>query len=31
MDIATRTSLLREAEERNGSCEPTAPEHHWSG
>jgi catechol 2,3-dioxygenase-like lactoylglutathione lyase family enzyme len=30
-DIATLTDLLREAEERHGKYEPTAPKHHWSG
>jgi len=31
MDVATLTELLREAEERHGSYEATAPKHHWSG
>ena len=31
MDVATLTELLREAEERHGEYEPTAPKHHWSG
>ena len=31
MDVATLTELLREAEERHGNYEPTAPKHHWSG
>ena len=31
MDVATLTDLLREAEERHGQYEPTAPKHHWSG
>jgi catechol 2,3-dioxygenase-like lactoylglutathione lyase family enzyme len=30
MDVATLTALLREAEERHGEYEPTAPKHHWS-
>ena len=30
-DVATLTELLREAEERHGEYEPTAPKHHWSG
>jgi catechol 2,3-dioxygenase-like lactoylglutathione lyase family enzyme len=29
-DVATLTALLREAEERHGAYEPTAPKHHWS-
>ena len=29
-DIATLTELLREAEERHGNYEATAPKHHWS-
>ena len=29
-DVATLTDLLREAEERHGRYEPTAPKHHWS-
>jgi catechol 2,3-dioxygenase-like lactoylglutathione lyase family enzyme len=31
MDVATLTPLLREAEERHGQYEATAPKHHWSG
>jgi hypothetical protein len=31
MDVATLTDLLREAEERHGPYEATAPKHHWSG
>ena len=31
MDIATLTSLLREAEGHHGIYEATAPAHHWSG
>jgi catechol 2,3-dioxygenase-like lactoylglutathione lyase family enzyme len=31
MDVATLTPLLREAEERHGKYEATAPKHHWSG
>jgi catechol 2,3-dioxygenase-like lactoylglutathione lyase family enzyme len=31
MDVATLTQLLREAEERHGDYEATAPKHHWSG
>jgi hypothetical protein len=31
MDVATLTSLLREAEEHHGPYEATAPKHHWSG
>jgi len=30
MDVATLTPLLREAEERHGEYEATAPKHHWS-
>ena len=30
MDIATLVPLLREAEERHGKYEATAPKHHWS-
>ncbi len=30
-DVATLTDLLREAEERHGKYEATAPKHHWSG
>jgi catechol 2,3-dioxygenase-like lactoylglutathione lyase family enzyme len=29
-DLATLTDLLREAEQRHGEYEPTAPKHHWS-
>jgi len=29
-DVATLTALLREAEERHGAYEATAPKHHWS-
>jgi len=29
-DVATLTQLLREAEERHGAYEATAPKHHWS-
>jgi len=31
IDVANLTELLREAEERHGQCQPTAPKHHWSG
>jgi catechol 2,3-dioxygenase-like lactoylglutathione lyase family enzyme len=31
LDVATLTELLREAEDRHGEYEPTAPKHHWSG
>ena len=31
MDVSSLTQLLREAEERHGKYEPTAPKHHWSG
>ena len=31
MDVATLTEFLREAEERHGEYEPSAPKHHWSG
>jgi hypothetical protein len=31
MDIATLTELLREAEQRHGDYQATAPKHHWSG
>ena len=31
MDVASLTVLLREAEERHGEFEATAPKHHWSG
>jgi hypothetical protein len=30
MDVPTLTRLLREAEERHGPYEATAPKHHWS-
>ena len=30
LDVATLIPLLREAEERHGEYEPTAPKHHWS-
>jgi catechol 2,3-dioxygenase-like lactoylglutathione lyase family enzyme len=30
-DVATLTELLREAEDRHGKYEATAPKHHWSG
>ena len=30
LDVATLTELLREAEERHGQYEATAPKHHWS-
>jgi catechol 2,3-dioxygenase-like lactoylglutathione lyase family enzyme len=30
-DVGTLTELLREAEERHGNYEATAPKHHWSG
>jgi catechol 2,3-dioxygenase-like lactoylglutathione lyase family enzyme len=30
LDLATLTELLREAEQRHGTYEPTAPKHHWS-
>jgi hypothetical protein len=30
MDIATLTGFLREAEERHGAYDATAPKHHWS-
>jgi len=30
MDVATLTGFLREAEERHGTYEATAPKHHWS-
>jgi catechol 2,3-dioxygenase-like lactoylglutathione lyase family enzyme len=30
MDVATLVPLLREAEERHGEYEATAPKHHWS-
>jgi hypothetical protein len=31
IDVATLTDLLRDAEQRHGGYEPTAPKHHWSG
>ncbi|MEO8751407.1 MAG: VOC family protein [Casimicrobiaceae bacterium] len=31
LDIATLIPLLREAEERHGEYEASAPKHHWSG
>ena len=31
MDVPALARLLREAEERHGRYEPTAPPHHWSG
>jgi catechol 2,3-dioxygenase-like lactoylglutathione lyase family enzyme len=30
LDVATLTEFLREAENRHGEYEPTAPKHHWS-
>jgi len=30
-DVATLTELLREAEQRHGEYEASAPKHHWSG
>jgi catechol 2,3-dioxygenase-like lactoylglutathione lyase family enzyme len=30
LDVPTLIELLREAEERHGQYEPTAPKHHWS-
>ena len=30
LDLATLTEFLREAEQRHGVYEPTAPKHHWS-
>jgi catechol 2,3-dioxygenase-like lactoylglutathione lyase family enzyme len=30
LDVPTLTELLREAEQRHGAYEPTAPKHHWS-
>jgi catechol 2,3-dioxygenase-like lactoylglutathione lyase family enzyme len=30
LDVTTLTELLREAEQRHGAYEPTAPKHHWS-
>jgi len=29
-DVASLTQLLKEAEQRHGQYEPTAPKHHWS-
>jgi hypothetical protein len=29
MDVAALAELLREAEEKHGTYEPTAPKHHW--
>jgi catechol 2,3-dioxygenase-like lactoylglutathione lyase family enzyme len=31
LEVPTVTELLREAEQRHGSYEATAPKHHWSG
>jgi len=31
VDVATLTEFLREAEERHGAYDATAPKHHWSG
>ena len=31
MDVETLTGFLREAEDRHGSYQATAPKHHWSG
>ncbi len=31
LDVASLTQLLREAEDRHGKYEPSAPKHHWSG
>jgi len=31
IDVSALTDLLREAEERHGEYERTAPKHHWSG
>jgi hypothetical protein len=31
MDVDTLTEVLREAEERHGLYQATAPRHHWSG
>jgi hypothetical protein len=31
MDVETLSGLLREAEERHGPYEASAPKHHWSG
>ncbi|HEX6030181.1 MAG TPA: hypothetical protein VFY90_02040, partial [Tepidiformaceae bacterium] len=30
LDLPTMIELLREAEQRHGAFEPTAPKHHWS-
>src|SRR5262249_43253808 len=30
LDVPTLIELLREAEQRHGTYEPTAPKHHWS-
>jgi hypothetical protein len=30
VDVEALTQLLREAEERHGAYEASAPEHHWS-
>lgn len=30
LDVATLTELLRDAEARHGTYEPSAPKHHWS-
>ena len=30
MGVRSLTELLREAEDRHGFYEPTAPKHHWS-
>jgi hypothetical protein len=30
LDVATMTTLMREAEEQHGKYEPTAAKHHWS-
>ena len=30
MDVVTLTGFLREAEERHGAYDKTAPKHHWS-
>jgi len=30
LDVPALTELLREAEQRHGTYEPTAPKHHWS-
>ena len=31
LDVANLTEILREAEQRHGEYESTAPKHHWSG